>query len=164
MSYARKLKPTNARPARTTALRLVGDERNIKEISQDWNQGDWENYLKTLEVGLRESLLSPHQWADLPTDPIDESGEIDRRQALVHRLFKTLRGRQKEIIQKIFFEGLKVSEAAEMMGISRQGAFALKKRALKRLRIQATKALDNFTYSKGRSEFCPLNTKKGGAK
>jgi RNA polymerase sigma factor (sigma-70 family) len=115
-------------------------EQAIHEASKSWNPEQWESYLQTLDVGLKESLvdgeLSNRRLAfgifDLVAEPCSE--EIS---SIIQKLISLLTVKQKLVIEKYFFEGRTHSQIAKIMNVSRQRAFTLKKRAIRQLKRKA---------------------------
>ena len=127
----------------------------LKKVSQHWNSEQWESYLTTIEVGQRECQAIPEEVETLGLGfsvfELSQQSASEDLQILVNRLLETLTSRQREIINKIFFERLSERQVAKSLMISRQGVCDLKRRALRKLIKTAPKVLANFTYSIGTS-------------
>lgn len=129
-------------------------DQEIRTESKSWTAEQWESYLATLEVGLKESQprISEVQRQAWTSNIFDLSAAAPSEELTqkISELVSTLTERQKFIIGKIFWDGLSERQVAKMMGISRQGVFDLKKRALRRLKKNAHEVLANFPIVRAR--------------
>lgn len=148
-------------------LDLLIDE-SVRQASKSWGLTEWENHLKTLEGELKETPISIASYGAIAsTSSVFENTSepcSEDLSNLIAVLISNLTTKQKEVIQKYFFEGVSHSEIARTMGISRQRVFTLKKHALRRLKYKATEVVGSFPIvralsSKGQFE----RSKKGKA-
>lgn len=113
-------------------------EDDLRSASRNWNADDWESYLRTLEVGLSESLSSKTEVNQKAiTNNIFElssSGCSKEVSMVVEQLLAHLSERQALVLRKIFWDGKSERKIAREMKTSRQAVYDLKKRALKNLR------------------------------
>lgn len=119
----------------------LNDEEILRVESRTWSAQEWEAHLKTVEVGLSESLSSK---AEVVTRGISTnifelasaacSEELSK---IVSELLAHLSERQALVLRKIFWDGKSERKIAAEMKISRQAVYDLKKRALKNLRMRA---------------------------
>lgn len=117
------------------------DEEILRAESRTWNAQEWEAHLKTVEVGLSESLSSR---AEVLSQSIannifelSSSGCSEELSDIVNLLLAHLSERQALVLRKIFWDGKSERKIAREMKISRQAVYDLKKRALKNLRRHA---------------------------
>jgi RNA polymerase sigma factor (sigma-70 family) len=136
-------------------------ERELFHESRAWSGEEWQSYLDSLDVGLKESQLS-----QLEIDNLGLASNIFEYAArscqpeisdAVEKLISILTEKQQFVIRKIFFEGLSKSQIAKIMGVSRQRVFTMKKRAIRQLKNNAKKVVGNFPIVEAQVGFETLN-------
>ena len=114
------------------------NEDDLRSASRNWSANEWESYLRTLEVGLSESLSSKTEVDQRAiTNNIFEfssSGCSEEVSLVVEQLLAHLSERQALVLKKIFWDGKSERKIARELKIGRQAVYDLKKRALKNLR------------------------------
>lgn len=123
-------------------------EDDLRSASRNWNANEWEAYLRTLEVGLSESLSSKNEVNQRGiTNNIFElssSGCAEEVSMVVEQLLAHLSERQALVLRKIFWDGKSERKIARELKIGRPAVYDLKKRALKNLRKVAQGVLATF--------------------
>lgn len=128
----------------------------LKQVSASWTPTEWETYLSSLEVGLKESQVSLNEMERLAI-----GGNIFERAAnaasdecakQVRAWISTLTPRQALVIKKIFFEGQSSRQISRTMGISRQRVSKIKKQALRQLKNNPLKGVAVFPMVEGEVE------------
>lgn len=133
--------PNNHEGASTT-------EQEIKLASLSWSPEQWETYLQSLEGGLKESQPTLHEiyQSAVEANIFDLLGPScsEATTQLIEKLVADLSDKKRFVIEKYFFDGKSNSEIAEMMGVSRQRVFTLKKKAIRQLKYTASKVVGSF--------------------
>jgi DNA-directed RNA polymerase specialized sigma subunit len=145
---------------------LGAEELAIREQSKSWSAEEWESYLATLDVGLKESLssktevssrgLTANVFEYAATDCPDDVLE------LVERLVAQLSKRQQFVLRNVFWDGKSERQIAKMLGIGRSAVYDLKKRALKNLRKHAQGVLAKFPIVEAQIRLMELETEASG--
>lgn len=143
------MKPnTKTKPAQLNDELHQLTEQEIREASRSWSTQEWEQYLRSLEVGLKESQPTLHEISHsaLEANIFDVLGPScsEETSQLIEKLVAELSEKKRFVIEKYFFEGRSNSEIAEMMGVSRQRVFTLKKKALRQLKYIAKQVVGSF--------------------
>lgn len=133
---------------RTPQIEISDEDKVLREKSKSWSAEDWESYLRTIEVGLKESLSSMGEVTRMGlTSNVFEYAETDCSDdvsELVENLLSLLSERQAFVLRRVFWDGKSERQIAKMMKISRQAVYDLKKRALKNLRKRSQGVLATF--------------------
>ncbi len=113
-------------------------EDDLLSASRNWSPDEWESYLRTLEVGLSESLSSKTEVNQRGISnnifELSSSGCSEELSMVVGKLLAHLSERQALVLRKIFWDGKSERKIARELKIGRQAVYDLKKRALKNLR------------------------------
>lgn len=111
-------------------------DSELIEDSRKWTGQMWEEYLASIEGGLRESLASPKKFDALAGRMTNSTFENAQGQsklkdfAKIHAALSILTTRQREVVELIYFRSLKQREVARLLGISEHRVRAIKKRSL----------------------------------
>ena len=120
-------------------LNEAGQQRRDSELvkrSRGWTGQMWEEYLTSIEVGLRESLVAPKKFDALAERMINSTFESAQGHgklidfARIHVALSVLTPRQREVIELIYFKSLKQREVARLLGISEHRVRAITKISL----------------------------------
>ena len=129
--------------------------------TENWLEGDWESYLKTLEVGLKEIQISS---VDLDREAIGanifdlSSGSAPTATAeKVERLLSLLSEKQRYVLRATYWEGKSERKIASMMGVSRPAIQRIKRRAFHRLRSIGVDTVSIFQLVRAQSNAHPEN-------
>ena len=132
----------------------------LKRESKKWNLEDWKNfetylkeerpedqalweiYLKKLETPLREALISHKRYniqaKRIPAERYDENDQdrpsYCRYEKHLHGSIKILSGREREIIEGIFWDGKTERRLARELEINKTAVSIYKKRALDKIK------------------------------
>lgn len=117
------------------------DDEILRAESRKWSALEWEAHLKTVEVGLSESLSSKAEVLNQSTASnifeLSSSACSEELSEIVNLLLTHLSERQVLVLRKIFWDGMSERKIAHEMKVSRQAVYDLKKRALRNLRKHA---------------------------
>ena len=116
-------------------------DKELKEVSQHWDQETWNKYLDSLDHGLSEQQLNPYDYDDIAEKmefscwEFSQSDADDQSKHLIKKICKKLSPQQKKIIEMTFWHGRSERFIAKELKISRNTIKTFKKRAL--LQIKA---------------------------
>ena len=94
----------------------------LKQISKNWDEQTWSEYLKWFEVGRKDKLVSPTlyniQGESLEKNIFEEFGyqTCPKLQSYCDQLLNTLAAHQAQILRLYFYEGRTHKEIAFMFG------------------------------------------------
>ncbi len=112
----------------------------LKQISKNWNEQTWNEYLKWFEVGRKDKLVSPTlyniQGESIEKNIFEEFGydTCPKLQSYCDQLLSTLPGQQQYILRAIFFEGRTEREIAYKINRPKTYIAYNKKKAITRLK------------------------------
>lgn len=114
----------------------------IKKISQTWNSSQWEEYLKTLEGTQKESSLDKAYYIDQISneDCADiffsfiENDDYPHIRMSLEMVFRKLTKNERNVLRKVFWEGISKADIAKQSGISRAGVTRTYNRAMEKLK------------------------------
>lgn len=97
-------------------------DKLLMKISKDWDQSVWEQYLSTLEGGLKEKRPRSKKYdklCELQVSSIFVTEEIfTEKNVLLRKSLKRLTEKQKEAVKLYYFEQLTLSQIAHCLQIS----------------------------------------------
>lgn len=117
----------------------VLSDKELKEVSQHWDQATWDKYLDSLDHGLSEQQLNPYDYDDISEKlefscwEFSQSDADDQSKHLIKKICKKLSPQQKKIIEMTFWHGRSERFIAKEIKISRSTVYITKRRALKQL-------------------------------
>lgn len=132
------------------------DEIELRTQSRSWTPEQWESYLKTIESPLSESLISPGKYMRI--SETSEIGVFDfaqshpnvSLQARIKLLLEILTVRERQAIELLFLKAKTSREAALELGVRVSRIAALKKKALKKLRLFLGVGVNAFPLVEGK--------------
>jgi len=137
-----KTSPTQIDPASSTgdgSSKPPERDSSLELESRSWLAEDWEDYLKSLEGGLKESQLPLRDGdeSNLTTSvfEITSNSATDQQSSQVEQILVGLTEKQSHVIRAIYWQGLSERNIARLMGISRTAVRKIKSRALKKLKL-----------------------------
>lgn len=113
------------------------DDETLKTESKTWGQQTWDDYLLSIEIPLRETLISAMNYqtaADLnePYLNLLNSGDCSSSKSLGFAL-ASLTTRQSQIVEAIFWQDTSERTLARRLNLSRSSIKVTKKRALQKI-------------------------------
>ena len=116
-------------------------EKEIKASCKNWNPSIWEDYLKTLEIELKEELfekplsVEEHSSEDHEKFYHDvlSANEFPVLERCLLGAAQELTGKQKSVLREHFWEGLSLRQIARSSRVSPNAIALTKERALKQL-------------------------------
>ncbi len=136
-------------------------EHELREVSKNWNEQTWEEYLKTIESKISGKFFSPEIY-DLLCDGLTEnifwrSSEFSSDEVLeqIQSAMTHLPEKQAKVIELIFWHGKSQHQIAKSLRIHQSSVFNLKNRAIKNLKIslQKLQGAVNPPLMRGECEF-----------
>ena len=138
----------------------------LKENSQGWSEEEWESYLHTLEIPLRETLTRKYEnLAESLEAPDPETSELTEKAMLrLQDAISRLSPKQRTVIQATFWEGLSTSEIARRYGMGRTTVQMHAARAITRLKhlLSAHFPLSERTKNHSPHNACQARTETQG--
>ncbi len=133
------------------------DDDTLRIKSKTWGQETWDDYLKSVETPLRETLISDLNYqtaADLngPYLTLLNSGDRNSSPSLGSAL-ASLTTRQAQIVEAIFWRDTSERTLARQLNLSRSSIKVTKKRALQKIERALLGATDS------NSTKCPRTAK-----
>jgi RNA polymerase sigma factor (sigma-70 family) len=110
----------------------------LREVSRDWSEETWQEYLETLEGQPDDFLVDNYDDAIrtyTQEDPEEESLPSTDLAAIT-RGIERLQPMEQTVIRSMFWQGMSEREVAELLGTSRRAVMNIKADALKKLKAQ----------------------------
>jgi RNA polymerase sigma factor (sigma-70 family) len=127
------------RPWQDDNGKMLSDE-NLRALSQGWDKETWDDYLKSLETPMRETLISDQAFTLKLDQQVGSFFELSqctcssRLAGRVSQALECLTQRQRQILQLTFWANKSERDIASQLGISRSTVKVMKYRAIKKLR------------------------------
>lgn len=113
-------------------------EQELERVSRGWSEETWDQYLKTLEVSLKESQSSDfHIHAENLRENLflySQTTSSEELKTIVEDGLLILTDLERKVLRSIFFESKSEREVASQILVSRSRVQNLKRSALKKLK------------------------------
>ena len=143
--------------------KLLSLTEALRETSQGWSETEWEAYLRTLEIPLRETLTRKYDdLAEALEAPDPNASQLTEKAMLrLQDAISQLSPKQRTVIQATFWEGLSTSEIARRYGMGRTTVQMHTARAITRLKhlLSANFPLSERAKNRSPHNACPARTK-----
>ena len=129
----------------------------LRELSKSWSEKTWEKYLHSLDGSIEGLQLMSSRKLRAKTEYqvhsiFDLHAEKSDTSSIKNKIFESLSvltGRQREVIEAIFYGGLSIEETAAKLKLTKSTVFEHQKDALTKLRGALAVRPNDLTKMRG---------------